>query len=124
MNLNETHDPALQSWVESANDPASDFPIQNLPFCIFRHGDSAPRTGVGIGDQIFDVQPRDRVPQPLASREQHDPRALILCDVVAVEVSVAQSRRAEVRIVDQRPLNVGRGERRRQPRLPHPLSQP
>jgi len=33
--LNETHDPSLQSWVKSANDPESDFPIQNLPFAIF-----------------------------------------------------------------------------------------
>ena len=34
MNLlvDETHDPALTSWVETANDPATDFPIQNLPF--------------------------------------------------------------------------------------------
>jgi hypothetical protein len=31
--INETHDPKLKSWVESANDPDTDFPIQNLPFC-------------------------------------------------------------------------------------------
>jgi fumarylacetoacetase len=55
MNLNETHDPALESWVESANVPGTDFPIQNLPFCIFRHGHASPRTGVGIGDYILDV---------------------------------------------------------------------
>ena len=34
--MNETHDPKLQSWVESANDPACDFPVQNLPFGVFR----------------------------------------------------------------------------------------
>lgn len=55
MNLDETHDPALQSWVESANDPKADFPIQNLPFCLYRHRDAPPRIGVGIGDQIFDA---------------------------------------------------------------------
>ena len=55
MPLNETHDPALRSWVESANLPDTDFPIQNLPFCIFRHGHAAPRVGVGIGDSILDV---------------------------------------------------------------------
>jgi len=27
--IDATHDPALVSWVESANDPATDFPIQN-----------------------------------------------------------------------------------------------
>ena len=31
-----SHDrPELRSWVESANDPATDFPIQNLPFGVF-----------------------------------------------------------------------------------------
>jgi fumarylacetoacetase len=39
MRLNETHDPSLRSWVAAANDAGSDFPIQNLPFGIFRrHG--------------------------------------------------------------------------------------
>lgn len=53
--MNETHDPSLTSWVESANAPDTDFPIQNLPFCVFRHKHSAPRVGVGIGDSILDV---------------------------------------------------------------------
>lgn len=55
--MNETHDPKLRSWVESANDPASDFPIQNLPFGIFRKKktNEKPRGGVAIGDQIFDL---------------------------------------------------------------------
>ncbi len=55
--INETHDPNLKSWVESANDPNTDFPIQNLPFCMFwRSPESeAPHLGVAIGDQIFDM---------------------------------------------------------------------
>jgi fumarylacetoacetase len=55
--LNETHDPARMSWVASANTPGCDFPIQNLPFGVFRpHGDSAePMVGVAIGDRIIDV---------------------------------------------------------------------
>jgi fumarylacetoacetase len=53
--LNETHDPKLQSWVESANDRDSDFPIQNCPFCVFRRPNQAPAIGVGIGDQILDL---------------------------------------------------------------------
>src|SRR5919205_4205024 len=57
MKLDETHDPALTSWVESANAPGCDFPIQNLPFGIFRRKDTkeAPRGGVAIGDQILDL---------------------------------------------------------------------
>jgi len=57
MKLDETHDPGRRSWVESANEPGCDFPIQNLPFGIFgRKGeDEAPRGGVAIGDQILDL---------------------------------------------------------------------
>ncbi len=56
--LDATHDPALRSWVESANDPASDFPIQNLPFGRFRRArsDDAWRIGVAIGDQVLDLR--------------------------------------------------------------------
>lgn len=54
--MNETHDPKLRSWVESANDPSTDFPIQNLPFGVFTGpGDEHPRIGIAIGDQILDV---------------------------------------------------------------------
>jgi len=54
--VNETHDPSLTSWIESANVPDTDFPIQNLPFGVFsRKGDAERRVGVAIGDQIVDV---------------------------------------------------------------------
>ena len=55
--LDATHDPELKSWVESANDPASDFPIQNLPFGVFRRKGTKekPRGGIAIGDQVFDL---------------------------------------------------------------------
>ena len=50
---NETHDPSRKSFVESANDGKTDFPIQNLPFGVFRAGGSheAPRVGIAIGDR-------------------------------------------------------------------------
>lgn len=55
--LNETHNPSLKSWVESANSTTSDFPIQNLPFAIFKEQGSEGdfRGGVAIGDQILDL---------------------------------------------------------------------
>ena len=55
--LNATHDPARTSWVASANDGVTDFPIQNLPFAVFRRTGSAEvfRGGVAIGDQIVDL---------------------------------------------------------------------
>jgi fumarylacetoacetase len=52
-----THDPARRSWVTSANDPATDFPIQNLPFGVFaRDASDAGRAGVAIGDRIVDMR--------------------------------------------------------------------
>ncbi|MCZ6794078.1 MAG: fumarylacetoacetase, partial [Planctomycetota bacterium] len=47
--VDETHDPGLRSWVESANREGGDFPVQNLPYGVFRRG-SSPRIGVAIGD--------------------------------------------------------------------------
>jgi fumarylacetoacetase len=65
-NLDATHDPRLRSWVGSAQGHA-DFPIQNLPFCVFSPRARAPRGGVGIGDLILDL------------RAVHDAR-LLTCD--------------------------------------------
>lgn len=55
--LDETHDPQARSWVDSANQTGCDFPVQNLPFAVFRRGDSTEelRGGVAIGDQIVDL---------------------------------------------------------------------
>ena len=55
--LDATHDPSLRSWVSSANAPGADFPIQNLPFGVFRRLGSGvrPSVGVAIGDQIVDL---------------------------------------------------------------------
>jgi fumarylacetoacetase len=53
--LDETHDPARRSWIESANAPDSDFPIQNLPFGVFSESAGARRVGVAIGELILDL---------------------------------------------------------------------
>jgi fumarylacetoacetase len=55
--INETHDPNLRSWIESANDPHTDFPIQNLPYGLFIRPDrdESPAIGVAIGDQVLDL---------------------------------------------------------------------
>jgi fumarylacetoacetase len=55
--LDRTHDPALTSWVESANALDADFPIQNLPFGVFRRRATSDvgRIGVAIGDRIVDL---------------------------------------------------------------------
>lgn len=54
--IDATHDPQIVSWVESANDPATDFTPQNLPFGVFRPSATDPaRTGVAVGDMIVDI---------------------------------------------------------------------
>ena len=53
--LDGTHDAGLRSFVASANDAASDFPIQNLPLGVFRRGDGPPRVGSAIGDEVLDL---------------------------------------------------------------------
>ena len=57
-----THDPALRSWVASANAAECDFPIQNLPFGRFRAQDGSARIGVAIGDRILDLRAVGLVP--------------------------------------------------------------
>jgi fumarylacetoacetase len=53
--LDDTHDPAAQSWVDSANAPDTDFPLANLPFGVFRHDfEERPRVGIAIGNQVLD----------------------------------------------------------------------
>lgn len=60
--IDETHDPALESWVESANAPDADFPVQNLPFGRFRTDASKPwRIGVAIGDRVLDLEAVDLI---------------------------------------------------------------
>jgi fumarylacetoacetase len=54
--MNDTHNPYLRSWVQSANRPETDFPIQNLPFGVFSLRESKEhRVGVAIGSFILDI---------------------------------------------------------------------
>lgn len=53
--IDDTHDPALTSWVETAQGHP-DFPIQNLPYAVFAPRGQGPRPGVAIGDFILDLR--------------------------------------------------------------------
>ena len=60
--LNATHDPAARSWVASANatgpDAHTDFPIQNLPFGVFKKKTGSAqdwRVGIAIGSEVLDL---------------------------------------------------------------------
>ncbi|MEE4451062.1 fumarylacetoacetase [Novosphingobium resinovorum] len=52
--IDETHDPALVSWVASAEGHV-DFPVQNLPYGVFSNAGRGRRIGVAIGDLILDL---------------------------------------------------------------------
>jgi len=61
----------IRSWVETANDPACPFPLNNLPCGVFSTPGTAPRCGVAIGDQVLDVAAMEKAgllhlgPKPL-----------------------------------------------------------
>jgi fumarylacetoacetase len=45
----------LASWVESANRPGCDFPLNNLPCGVFSTAESGARCGMAIGDFVLDL---------------------------------------------------------------------
>ena len=55
--LNVTHEATIRSWLDTANGSGCDFPIQNLPFAVFRKSGSLEpfRGGVAIGNQVIDM---------------------------------------------------------------------
>jgi fumarylacetoacetase len=65
--IDATHDPALRSWVQSAQ-RHGEFPIQNLPLGIFSRASEKPRPGVAIGDGVLDLPAVARLlPRDIAS---------------------------------------------------------
>src|SRR3546814_871119 len=59
MPIDATHEPSRKSWVQSANSPDTDFPIQNLPLGIFSRDGIDRRPGVAIGAHILDLRALD-----------------------------------------------------------------
>lgn len=57
MSLDHTHDAGIKSWLASANEPDCDFPLQNLPYAIFRRKGHAEefRAGIALGDHVIDL---------------------------------------------------------------------
>jgi fumarylacetoacetase len=108
--INETHDPNLKSWVESANDPNSDFPIHNLPFCSFRDGsqNNDNRIGVRIGDYVFDLGAASDKGLFLADDELAYKHRFLLYDSqlnlafeVFAETAISQLRTELIRILNE-----------------------
>jgi len=60
--IDRTHDPDLRSWVESATEPSTDFPVQNLPLVMYRKkSERRSRAGTAIGDYLLDLTAAFRV---------------------------------------------------------------
>ncbi|XHS76336.1 fumarylacetoacetase [Burkholderiaceae bacterium UC74_6] len=93
--LDFTHDPAALSWVESANAPDCDFPLQNLPYGRFRRAGSDEdwRCGVAIGDQILDLR-RALPAGRWSTARQVDLHALAEGDLNRFMAAPADARRA------------------------------
>jgi len=46
----------MQSWVKSANNPETEFPLNNLPYGVFSHEARERRLGVAIGKYVLDLR--------------------------------------------------------------------
>jgi fumarylacetoacetase len=91
--VDDTHNPDRTSWVQSANTPDSGFPIQNLPFGVFRRRGAAERArvGVAIGDMVLDVvDAAERAPHAFAGNAA----ALDACSTPTLNALMALGRRA------------------------------
>lgn len=105
--INETHDPSLKSWIDSANSDVSDFPVQNLPYASFRRKGSQEtfRPGVAIGDQILDLA-------ALAAKQPFEglaAEALAACatDSLNALMALGQPHWSALRLALSRALRVG-----------------
>ncbi len=101
--MNRTLDSSRTSWLESASSRSTDFPIQNLPFGVFRRaGASGPGTiGVAIGDRILDVAgcQRDALLEDLPGRVQRaclEPALNALMSLPRGEVTALRERLSDV----------------------------
>ena len=115
-----THDPALRSWVESANDGATDFPIQNLPLGVFRRAGDGGASRIGVRDRRPGARPR--APAPSAAccaacrrRSRRPARGETLNALMALEP--ARARHAAASAVAPAACR-GRLRRRRAPTRP------
>lgn len=97
IELDATHDPALRSWVGSANVEGTDFPIQNLPFAVFRrHPSDAPRCAVGIGDRLLDIGMCIELFDGAAAPAARACRASALNDLMVLDPSAVSALRAQL----------------------------
>jgi fumarylacetoacetase len=101
--MNRTLDPSRSSWLESANSSSTDFPVQNLPFGVFRRARTGAQgtTCVAIGDAILDVGgcQREGLLESLPERVQQaclDPALNALMSRPRAEVTALRERLSDL----------------------------
>jgi fumarylacetoacetase len=90
MSIDFTHDRSVRSWIDSANAPTTDFPLQNLPLSVFRRRGSAEpfRGGMAIGDAVIDLAMLAQMPGLDAPLRE----ALIACSSPTLNAFLALGR--------------------------------
>ena len=109
--VNETHDPKLKSWVDSANDGKSDFPVQNLAFGVFRRAGKSEEFhgGVAIGDQILDMAAASRA--GLFSGDAAEAAVLASATSLNALMAASPAQVSSLRLALSRLLREGSGQR-------------
>ncbi|HWF91219.1 MAG TPA: fumarylacetoacetase [Terriglobales bacterium] len=105
LKLNETHDPQAKSWLKSANLEGAPFPIQNLPFGVYRPAEgpaAGDRIGVAIGDSVFDLQAAAKLLDPVSSEIHSACRSPLLNDLMSLAPEpLSQLRRSLFRLLHE-----------------------
>lgn len=96
QHLNRTHDAKRKSWIESANLPGSDFPIQNLPFGVFSTTGADRHIGVAIGDKILDLTALEMAGALTPGRDRRVFNEGVLNPFMALHHTVWSETRAEI----------------------------
>ena len=90
----------MKSWVESANAPETDFPLENLPFGAFHHAHST-RIGIAIGDKVLDLRAcaTDGLLKPIGSEMVDACKANVLNPLMSLGLRAVSAVRREVTVL-------------------------
>ena len=90
----------MKSWVESANRPETDFPLENLPFGVFHHAHST-RIGIAIGDKVLDLRAcaTDGLLKPIGSEMVDACKANVLNPLMSLGLRAVSAVRREVTVL-------------------------
>ena len=97
--VDETHDPRATSWVETAQESGCAFPLQNLPYCVFRAASGGTRAGVGIGEAILPLDFDTLLPLMAEPKQARAERRLRLHRLLRSDADAATRDRTRAALV-------------------------